>query len=417
LFLVRWVSRHFFYGWIVVACSFLAQMITCISNQGLSTYVEPLRVEFGWNAAQTAAGRSFQQVDSFLGPLNGWLVDRFGPRMLMSIGVLLFALSYAVLSRIDTLLGFYVACLCMALANSLIGLLVVSVAANNWFRQRRSTANGLAASGYAIGGIILIPALVWMEESFGWRWGALGSAAAVLVLGLPIMLLMRDSPERFGLKPDNAAEGRPAAGAHRGGGLVHFTLSQALRTPAFWLVTIGTTLVGGVQSAVLVHQFPQLEAIVDRNTAALVLAELNVFSLAGRILGGVIGDRYPKNIVVGFDVLVSTAGLAVLSVAGGRDLLFVYGALFGLGWGMRIAAFNSMLGDYFGRTSFGKIAGTVLSLASPFAIAAPPLVGVAVDWFGGYHIPVVILTLMSLASAVLFFVARRPADPAQAKVG
>src|SRR4051812_5089210 len=82
-------SPYLFYGWVIVAMGFIAQIFTSFSAQGLSTYVGPLQREFGWSASATAAGRSFQQADSLLGPLNGWLVDRFGPRALMSGGVVL----------------------------------------------------------------------------------------------------------------------------------------------------------------------------------------------------------------------------------------------------------------------------------------------------------------------------------------
>jgi MFS family permease len=411
LFIVRWVSRHFFYGWAVVACGFLAQLITCISTQGLSTYVEPLRAEFGWTAAETAAGRSFQQADNFLGPVNGWLVDRFGPRLLMTAGIVLFALAYVVFSRLGSLLDFYVACLLMALANSLLGLLVVSVAVNHWFRQRRSTAMGLATTGYAAGGALFIPALVLAQQLFGWRAAALISALAVFILGLPIIALMRDTPERCGLKPDNESGDRPpAAGGRGGGGLVNFTVREALRTRTFWVLTVAITLTGAVQSAMIVHQFPQLEAVVDRQTAALVLAELNLFNLLGRIFGGILGDRYPKRAVIGCTALATTAGLLILTVAGGRNVLFAYGALYGLGWGTRTAAFNAMLGDYFGRTAFGRIAGIVASVASLFAIATPPLVGLVVDRYGGYSIPLLILAAASLGASLLFFAARRPAN-------
>jgi sugar phosphate permease len=410
--MMRFVSRYVFYGWIVVALGSLAQMITSLSMQGLSTYVEPLRAEFGWNNSQTAAGRSFQQVDSFLGPVNGWLLDRFGPRRLMTAGVLIYVAAFAVFSQVQSLLGFYGACLMMALANSLVGLLAVSVAVNHWFRRRRTTAMGLAVMGFALSGITLLPLLVWAQVNFGWRAAALGSAVAVLVIGLPIMILMRDAPEPHGLKPDDQQDGQGESAAPRGGGLVHFTVRQALRTRSYWLITGAFALAMLVQSAMVVHQFPQLERIVDRDTAAFVLAELNAFNMLGRLFGGLLGDRYAKNTLLGFNLIATALALVVLAAADTMAMLLVYGALFGFGWGMRTAVVNSLLGDYFGRAAFGKIVGVTSTLASPFAIAAPVFVGLGVDRLGGYYVPLLLLAVVALCSSALFLVALRPGDPA-----
>lgn len=412
--IARFSSRYVFYGWVIVGGGFLAQMITSISMQGFSTYVEPLRVEFGWSAGQTAAGRSFQQVDTFLGPVSGWLADRFGARLLMTAGVLLYVVAFTLFSQIDSLWGFYAACFVMALANSLVGLVTVSIAINHWFRRRRSTAMGLAVMGLAAAGVVFIPLLVWAQSTLGWRAAALGSAGAVLIIGLPIMLFMRDAPEPFGLKPDNdLAEPSNGSEAGRGGGLVHFSLSQALRTRAFWLVNIAMALAMGVQSAVIVHQFPQLESIVDRETAALVLAELNVFNIAGRMFGGMLGDRFAKHAVLGVNLAVTALALLILALGSALPALFVYGALFGFSWGTRTAVFNSLLGDYFGRTAFGKIAGLSATLASPLAVISPVLVGFGVDWLHSYLVPLLALSATSLVSSSFFFLSTRPSLPSR----
>jgi MFS family permease len=231
----------------------------------------------------------------------------------------------------------------------------------------------------------------------------------VLVIGLPIMVLTRDAPEPHGLTPDNEREGQsPAGTADRGGGLVHFSLREATATRAFWLITIAMSLAAAVQSAMVVHQFPQLERIVDRDAAALVLAELNLFNIAGRVLGGMLGDRFPKNMALGFNLIGTAIALVVVATATATSALLVYGAIFGFSWGMRTALVNSLIGDYFGRTSFGKIAGLTATLSSPLAVIAPVVVGVAVDRLHGYFVPLMVMSGIVLLGAALFFLADRP---------
>lgn len=407
------VSRHFFYGWLIVGLCFIAQMMTSVSMQGLSTYVAPLQQQFGWTLSQTAAGRSFQQADTFLGPLTGWLVDRFGPRALMSAGIVLYAISFALFSAMDTLWHYYVACLLMAIANSLVGLLIVSYTLNNWFRRRRTTAMGLAVMGLAAAGIVFLPALVWVQGLYGWRDAALATAVLMLVLGLPIMLLMRNTPERCGLLPDGDSPEDFARSLQSGlgGGLVNFTARQALRTRAFWLLTIGNSLAQMALSAMVVHQFPYLEALLTRETAALLLAVLNVFNLLGRLVGGILGDMFRKHVIMALNMVAATAALLLLVNADGLPFLLVYAALFGSSWGVRTAVANSLQGDYFGRASFGKIAGLAQTLAAPTAILSPILFGLIVDATGTYRPALTTLAVLTAVACVLFFAATRPPAP------
>ena len=407
------VSGRFFYGWIIVAACFVAQAMTSTSIQGLSTYVAPLQREFGWSLSQTAAGRSFQQADSFLGPLTGWLVDRFGPRALMSAGIVLYAVSFAVFSQMNSLWGYYAACVMMAVANSLVGLLIVSYTLNQWFRRKRTTAMGIAVMGFAAAGIVFLPALVFVQGLFGWREAALATAAAMLVLGLPIVFLMRNSPERCGLLPDGD---RPEdlAGilkAGRGGGLVDFTTRQAARMRTFWLLTIGNALAQMALAAIVVHQFPYFEDLLTRETAALVLSVLNVFNLLGRLVGGVLGDRFRKHRIMAVNMVAATVGLGLLVVADGLALLLVYAALYGTSWGVRTAVANSLQGDYFGRASFGKIAGLSQTLAAPTAILSPILFGLIVEATGAYRPALMTLAVLTGIASVLFLLATRPPAP------
>ncbi|MFN8521588.1 MAG: MFS transporter [Chloroflexota bacterium] len=407
------VSPHCYYGWVIVGLGFIAQIFTSFSAQGLSTYVGPLQREFGWSASATAAGRSFQQVDSVIGPLNGWLVDRFGPRAMMSTGVILFTIAFIAFSYVDSLWQYYGACVLMALANSFSGLLVVSYALNRWFRRRRATAMGFAVTGFAVAGMVFIPVTVWLQSAYGWRAAALQTAAIIFILGIPIFLLTRDTPEAYGLLPDGDDPANQS-GAHArasGGGLVNFTVAQALRTRAYWQITAGTTIAMFVQSAIVVHQFPYFEDLIDRDTAAWILAELNVFNIAGRILGGMLGDRMPKHHLMAFNLFSSMLGMLLLAFGATLVPFLIYGAFFGFAWGVRAAVSNSLLGDYFGRAAFGRIAGIMQTLVAPFSIVAPIVVGLVLDLTGGYQAPFLVLAALALIGTALFLMASRPADP------
>ena len=348
---------------------FLAQMLTSVSIQGLATYVVPLNHEFGWSSAATAAGRSVQQVNAFFGPMSGWLVDKFGPRRIMSLGVVLFSLSFFLFSQIDSLVTYYLACFLMAFANQFAGLLAVSVAMNNWFRRKRSTAMGLAVVGLGAAGVTFLPALVWVQGAVGWRASAIWTAIGMLLVGLPIVLLMRDRPEPFGLRQDGdpPSEEAFAAGAQaRGGGLTDFTLAEAMRTGTFWLVSAGLALSMLAQSAMFVWQFPYVEGLLNRETAALTLTVVNVFSICGRLVGGWLGDHMPKKDLMGLNLVGTSVAMLLLAFAGSIPMLLAFSVCYGFSWGVRTPVTQALQGDYYGRQAFGKISGITQTIAAPF---------------------------------------------------
>lgn len=411
--LIRRLTPYFFYGWVIVGVSFFAQMLSGLSIQGLATYVIPLEREFGWSRAAIAGGRAFQQADNLLGPLSGWLVDTYGPRRLMTVGVVLFAIAYLLFGLVESLWAYYAACLLMAVANTLLGLLVVSYSINQWFRRLRTSALGLAVTGFAASGIVVIPAIVWAQVELGWRSAALLTGLGVLLIGLPIVQLMRTAPEPYGLLPDGDSPlaTRSDQQAVTGGGQLSFTFAEALHTRAYWLLSASNALALATLSAVLVHQFAHMEESFSREAAALVLAVLNAFNLFGRLTGGLLGDRLTKHRLLGFDMALSAASLLVLAFATSLPGLLLYGALFGLSWGVRTPVSNSLQGDYFGRAHFGRILGLSLLLTTPGAVLLPILIGLLADLQGNYVLSFITLAGAAALASLLLFLARRPPDP------
>ena len=208
-----------FYGWWIVVGGFLIQAL----NGGLlfhafSAYILPLQAAFGWNRTQATTAFAMARAESgILGPIQGWLIDRYGPRTIMRIGNTLFGLGFILFSRMDSLLTFYASFAVLALGSSLGGFMPIATTVTNWFVRRRSAALGIMLSGMGVGGL-MIPGLVWFLSRYGWRATALMSGILVLVIGLPATQLMRRRPEDHGLLPDGeqAATSRdPVAASDR----------------------------------------------------------------------------------------------------------------------------------------------------------------------------------------------------------
>jgi MFS family permease len=410
---------RFFYGWVIMGIGFAAQFIFGISQQAFQTYLVPLGAEFGWNRATLAGPRALTQTESaLLGPLNGWAVDRFGPSRVMMVGVAMTGIGLILFAQVQNVWHYYAVNLFMGLGGSLIGLLVISTALNNWFRRKRTMAIAIATMGFSLTGIIAIPAIVWMQSAMGWRAAATASGIAIMVIGFPAAYFLRTRPEDMGFLPDNDPPGTtiPTGGPTvRGDGRVDFTLNEALHTSSFWFLGLSSGLLNVAFSVVMVHLFLHLEQGVrlSRGDAAFAFAFMNVVNIGGRLAGGYLGDRYNKRLILGTSAV--GLGLSLVVLAGARSMapVLVFGVIYGICWGFRAPLQNSQIGDYFGRLAFGRLMGTMSLISSPMGIISPVVAAFVADAQGTYEGVLYVLAALTLLAAASMFLARPPAPPAR----
>jgi MFS family permease len=411
---VGWFTdRGIFYGWVVVFSCWLASGITGILFQGLSTFVTPLQREFGWNNATIGMGRAVQQLEAFFGPMYGVVIDRVGTRVVMVLGVLMFGTVLASLSLVQSEVDFFLVSFGLAIGNGFMGILAVNVAISHWFERKRSFATGLAVMGFALSGAIVVPALVWAEAWVGWRGAAVLTGVAVILIGLPSMLLVRDQPGPYGLQPDGDRDETTTGTGATVSPNDAFTVQGALKTRSFWLITSAVALMYMGNSGMVTYHFPHIENTLTRETAAWVIAVMNLFNVVGRLAGGYLGDHLPKRLLMG--TLVSATGIAgfILAVARDEWVFLAYGALFGLSFGARTPVTGTLLSEYFGRKAFGRVYGITNLVATPLALAGPLVAGAIADASGGSYVTGFYLCgAVNLAAGMLYFLARRPTQVA-----
>ena len=414
-------GQRLFYGWWIVAGGFLIQAL----NGGLlfhafSAYVLPLQAAFGWNRTQATAAFAMARAESgILGPVQGWLIDRYGPRAVMRVGIVLFGLGFILFSRMDSLLTFYGSFAVLALGSSLGGFMPIATTVANWFVRRRSAALGVMLSGMGLGGL-MIPGLVWFLSRYGWRATALMSGILVLVIGLPATQLMRRRPEDHGLLPDGqvpmAAEGESASGQRQSGSVAaepSFTTRQALRTPAFWLLALvhGSALL--IVSSVLVHQIPHMvEGIgLSQEEAASIVAMLVAITMSGQLVGGYLGDRLNKRFCIFGAMWLHAAGMVIFTYATSAVGAMAFTVLHGIAWGTRGTLINAIRADYFGRSSYATIMGFNSLLVMMGMMIGPVFSALIRDLTGDYRMAFLVLAAIAAASSVAALVARPPVAP------
>jgi len=375
----------FFYGWVVLGCVCLSGF----ARQGpavavLSIFVVPMTSEFGWSRTAIAGAVSVGGLlAAFASPLIGPVLDRRGARLILCSAVLATGLATMALSLVQSLGVFYLL-FCFARLNWASPFeLGLYGALNNWFVARRALAASIATLAQ-MSGLVALPLIAQFAMQGGtWRDGWLAVGATVLVVGfVPTFLLLVRKPEDVGLLPDRRTAGDTAKATVAE---PRFSRAAALRTRAFWLLSLYTVLVFPVQAGVSLHQAPHLiERGLSPVGAATVIAFFSAMSAVASFGVGFLPRRWP----VRYGLLA-----AALALSGGSfGLIAVHslasacaaGGLFGLGIGGIMTLLPVAWADYFGRESYGAIRGVALSLQVLAQAVGPVLSGALRDWSGNY---------------------------------
>lgn len=405
-----------FHGWWMVASGFGNQLLVgALFNQAYGAYVVLLREEFGWSKTALSAAYSMTRFENgMLGPFEGWLIDRFGPRVIIQIGTVIFAIGLMLLSQVHSLFMFYVAFFVASLGSSLGGFLPLNVAVVNWFRRRRATALAVMQTGFAVGGF-LVPVVVLFLEGYGWRETAFGSGVLVLVIGLPLASVIRHRPEQYGEQVDgNAVVAAEAANATVSvDDDIDFTATEALKTRAFWMISFGHGAALLVVSAVLVHLVSHLNENLGYSlgTASLVILLMTVMQMVGQVSGGYLGDRISKRKIVVICMGMHMAGLLLVAYATSLAMVIGFAVLHGLAWGTRGPLMQAMRADYFGRGSFGVIMGLSSMITMLGNTGGPLIAGILADQTGSYETGFTVLAVLAGLGSIFFMLAVRPRPP------
>jgi sugar phosphate permease len=380
---------------LAVATAFFALFsIVGFAFYGLPFFYDFFVRELGWTRAQVTSGNAFAKL--VIGPLFGFfagmVVDRFGPRRLMLLGILLAGIAPIGLGGTTTLLAFYTFYLMNALGYVTGGPLPNQVMLSRWFSAGRGKAMGIAYLGIGVGGA-LVPLLAHaLTEAMGWR-------AALRVLGV-LMIAIAFPLAWFVREP--AAEPGDGAAAPRRGAAEDDSILAVLRQPAFYLLALGSMAsIGAVGGTT---QNLKLFFAMDRGMAQGSVAELIslvlVGSIAGRLLMGWLADRWPKKRVMLLIYLIVALTIPLLWAAPSPATLRVAALLFGIGLGGDYMIIPLMAAELFGLRRMGRVMGIVLTADGVAEAVVPMAVAALRDSSGSYGPGFVLLVALAALGAV-----------------
>jgi MFS family permease len=336
-------------------------------------FVDPLIAEFGWSRTAVSGlytAGSLTAAASMFGV--GWLLDRFGARMMLTGIGLLMGLAALWMSTVDSQLQLYVGFAGLRLLGQGSLTLVPTALVAVWFVRRRGRTTALAGLGMMVGQVVFPPLIHLLINNYGWRDAWIVLAVIIWVLLVPAaVLLVRRSPESVGLRADNAALGSPedAASATTTSG---WTLREAMSTNAFWLLLFASSSQSLISTGLTFHQADVLGARgLGSGVSAAVLSVMGPSAFAGMMLSGILADRYPGRYLLVFSqVLLMLAMLVVMFLTTAWQA-FAYGAMagFSMGFGMTVSAV--IWPNYFGTRHLGRIRGVASSMMVAAAALGP----------------------------------------------
>ena len=409
-------ARRIFYGWWIVAAGFVTQLLTAgMILQSFGVYFVHFQEQFGWSRTQISAAFSIQQLETgIFGPIQGWLFIKFGPRKVVTVGIIIAGIGLMMLSRIQNLWQFYIAFTAVAIGVSLGGFMAMIATIANWFEKKRSRAMGIAMSGMAVGGL-LVPAMAWSMDAYGWRSTAFGSGVLLILAGVPLGQLMRRSPEDYSQVPDGATadssdEDAPAEPASLE---LNFTAMEALRTRVFWYVSFGHASALLVVSALMVHLVPFVVERLEYSTATAgtVVTLMTVAMMVSQVGGGALGDMVNKRYALMVCLLGHAAALFGMAFATNIWLVALFAMLHGASWGARVPIVISIRADYFGRKSYATIMGFSSMIMTMGMMTGALFTGFVTDRTNDYTLAFAILATLSALGSLLFLAAKPPPLP------
>ena len=404
-------------GWGIVAASGIFHgLFGGLYHTGISVYFLPLLRDFQISRTTLSLAFSLRTLEGGIeGPLAGYMVDRFGPRSVIVFGVVAGGVGFILLATTRSYPMFLLV---------FLGLLTVGFSApfhgmaysiNQWFRLRLGIAMSLAASGSAIGGFLLTPAVAWvvLNPDLGWRWAAFISGLILLVVGPPLAFAFRRPTETEAVADEAPRIQAGSTSAETPRVYEDFTVMEALHTRTYWILALAIGLRLTAQSALMVHLIPILVSRqVDEDVGASLVALMALARLPSMIGAGWLADRWsrPKVSALSMVAGVMAAGTAVwwpggLSTGVGFVLLFaVAQASNSITW--------ALIGQFFGRRSFGTLRGGVTMVQSLMATGGPIAAGWVFDRWGNYTNALLGVAALYLVSAVVFWGLKEPTRPA-----
>ena len=443
--------------WTVIGGGVLALWGHGYNAYGISVLFKPLSEELGMGRAETSLASSIGRLEGgFESPITGWITDRFGARWVIITGVSLMSLALILMYFISAAWQYLLVWGVLLGTGANIALtLPIDATISNWFVKKRGLALSIKWVFSGLSGVLVMPLIAWIitpseAASFSgpewlmpiytwtmvnlrnWRGACLIGGIVMALVGIPIswFVIKAKRPEYYGQLPDGAklSEKEKAdreqviqKGVKYASEVneLEFTLRQAMRTRAYWLMLAVQAIPSFVAPVMSIHAVNFLTDMgIPRLQAAAIMAMMILFSLPTRFIGGIIADRLHINqlrFIKTVSYFLQGIGVVIFLIWPTLPVVYVWFILYGLGQGFGNTINPFIRARFFGRKAFGSIHGITQLISTPVSVMAPWYAGWIYDTTGSYTLAFTqFAVLLGVAAVVsLFLVAPKP----PAKIG
>jgi sugar phosphate permease len=411
--------KRIFYGWYVLGVAMVGAFLCggLTSSVFFSVILKPLTADLGWSRSQVTGAVTLATIASaVMAPAMGILADRYGPRVLAPIGASVVALSLLAIGQLQSLVVFYAAYIvARGFSGSAVTGVVSQTLAANWFRRMRGRSFGLISMSVPLGGSFAALIAQPLVEAHGWRSVFLVFPPIILAcFVVPALLVYRRRPEDVGLLPDGdvrAASAPETGESARASQALEdsWSLAEAMRTKTLWLLTAGMTigtLAGGTVSFHLVAYYT--DKGMSAGVGALAVSLYALFGAVAALIWGFLVERMSERLLLVAAMTTAGVTLLIMVVVQTAPPALVAAAIYGTAARGEGALVNTMLANYYGRGSYGRIVGFVSPFNSIALGIGPLIASLSFDTTGSYDGVFALFGVITIGAVFLLWFARKP---------
>ena len=382
----------------------------------IAVFMFPLSEELGWSRTLIAGAASFGGLAaSGVSPVVGWLVDRYGARLVLASSIFILGVSTISLAWATVPAAFYAAYGASRVIFSSPVVIGASVVVSRWFIRMRGRANGILFASHSIG-LVAFPMIASaVIATRGWQaaWLVLGVLVFAISLA-PAALLIVQRPEDLGLRPDGDPEETEGNADGQAGAVEEpaWTLKAAMRTPALWMLALGVGTLFLVQAGINTHLAAFLrDQGLDAVFAGIGISLNAAFMGVGSLSWGWVAERYPVRYVLAAVAGAVAIPAALFLTADTTAEALIYSGLFGFGVGGMLSVPPVAYADYYGRRSLGTIRGVTEPFTSLEQAVGSIAAGIVFDVYDSYSFALAAFAILGGLTMVLILFARPPGLP------
>lgn len=410
----------FYYGWVITIVATLGLIMTSPGQTySVSIFIEHFISDLDLSRSLVSTLYTVATlIGSFALPMVGRQIDSLGSRAVMVMISILFGIACVYMGFIINAVMLFMGFIAIRILGQGSLVLVSNNVINQWWVKRRGLMVGISGLLMALLGLGGFPNLInWLIPQFGWRWtyGILGLMLLFIMVPLA-WLFIRNKPEDFDLKPDGNSRPSETISDSTPGKVriddmpeVHWTLQEAYKTAAFWILVASISMIAMMHTGLFFHMVSIFQDNgLEPTVAASVYVPIALTTAVVNLSSGFLVDRFPVRILLAIMLLFQAVSLFMAQYLSTVVLAFSYGILLGATGGLMRTINSVAFAKYYGRLHLGAITGVTSTILIAGSALGPMPLGIARDLLGSYNLTLIIFSIMPLILAVVSLFMSKP---------